>query len=59
MSGILLPGLTIAFVTLKLADYIDWSWWLVLAPTWVPAIIAAVIVALKVYVEGPKRKKLR
>lgn len=24
--------LTIVFVTLKLTNYIDWSWWLVLLP---------------------------
>lgn len=26
--------LTIVFITLKLLGHIDWSWWLVLAPTW-------------------------
>jgi hypothetical protein len=26
--------LTVVFVVLKLTDVIDWSWWLVLAPTW-------------------------
>lgn len=28
--------LTIAFIVLKLAGYITWSWWWVLAPTWIP-----------------------
>lgn len=28
--------LTIVFITLKLTEYIDWSWWWVLSPTWVP-----------------------
>lgn len=28
--------LTIAFIILKLTDVIDWSWWWVLAPTWIP-----------------------
>jgi len=32
--------LTVAFITLKLLDKIDWSWWWVLAPMWIP--IAAV-----------------
>lgn len=32
----LLDWLTLLFVALKLTDIIDWSWWLVLAPTWVP-----------------------
>lgn len=26
--------LTIVFITLKLCDVIDWSWWWVLSPTW-------------------------
>lgn len=28
--------LTVLFVGLKLTHYIDWSWWLVLAPVWIP-----------------------
>lgn len=27
---------TLAFVVLKLCKVIDWSWWWVLAPTWIP-----------------------
>jgi hypothetical protein len=27
---------TIVFVVLKLCNVITWSWWLVLAPTWIP-----------------------
>lgn len=47
-SGIGFIGvLTIVFVTLKLTDYIDWSWWWVLAPIWiVPALGLVVLVAL-------------
>lgn len=29
--------LTIVFITLKLTEVIDWSWWWVLAPLWGPA----------------------
>lgn len=36
--------LTVAFVVLKLCGVIDWSWWWVLAPVWIP--FAIVIVAL-------------
>ena len=32
--------LTIAFICLKLLDYIDWSWWLVLLPIYGPFAIA-------------------
>lgn len=28
--------LTIAFIVLKLTNYIDWSWWWVLSPIWLP-----------------------
>lgn len=28
--------LTILFAFAKIKGYIDWSWWLVLAPMWVP-----------------------
>lgn len=31
--------LTILFVGLRLSKVIDWSWWWVLAPTWIPFVI--------------------
>lgn len=34
------PLLGIVFVTLKLTHYIDWSWWWVLSPMWLPISIA-------------------
>lgn len=37
--------LTIVFITLKLCNVIDWSWWLVLAPTWMPISLVLVIIA--------------
>jgi hypothetical protein len=41
-----LGALTILFIALKLLGYITWSWWLVLAPLWVPVLLvfAAVFV---------------
>ena len=38
--------LTVAFIVLKLANVIDWSWWWVLSPLWISAIIGAIIVCL-------------
>jgi len=39
-GGIGFSGLlTIVFITLKLTDYIDWSWWWVLSPLWIPLVI--------------------
>jgi len=41
-SGIGFVGLlTVAFIVLKLCDVIDWSWWWVLAPIWISAVILA------------------
>ena len=38
--------LTLIFITLKLTGYIDWSWWWVLGPTWIPLVILLVVVFL-------------
>lgn len=47
-GGIGVTGLLgVAFVVLKLTGYIDWSWWWVLAPFWVPvALVVALVVAV-------------
>jgi hypothetical protein len=38
--------LAIVFITLKLTGYINWSWWLVLAPLWAPLPALLVIFAI-------------
>jgi len=38
--------LTVAFIVLKLTGVIAWSWWWVLAPVWIGAIIVVAILAL-------------
>lgn len=38
--------LTIAFIVLKLTDYIDWSWWWVLSPLWITTLAAALLLGL-------------
>ena len=38
--------LTIVFIVLKLINVINWSWWWVLAPTWIPLAIAAICLIL-------------
>lgn len=38
--------LTIVFITLKLCKVIDWSWWWVLAPMWVPVAIGLMLIAV-------------
>jgi hypothetical protein len=43
-SSIGLPGvLTIVFIVLKLTGSIDWSWWWVVAPLWLPITVGVVI----------------
>lgn len=34
---------TLAFVILKLCHVIDWSWWWVLAPTWIPITLSFIL----------------
>lgn len=46
-GGIGLCGLlTVAFIVLKLCNVITWSWVWVLAPLWIPAAIALVIIVI-------------
>lgn len=40
--------LTVAFIVLKLTHYIDWSWWWVLAPLWIPGALVGLIVFVAV-----------
>ena len=37
--------LTVLFIALKLTEVISWSWWAVLAPIWISALLAITIVA--------------
>jgi hypothetical protein len=39
-----LPYLTVLFIGLKLTGYITWSWVWVLAPTWIPFGLAAILI---------------
>lgn len=48
--------LTIAFIVLKLTHYIDWSWWWVLSPIWIP--IAGVLAVIFIVVVGLGIKNL-
>jgi uncharacterized integral membrane protein len=38
--------LFLIFMTLKLTNNIDWSWWWVTAPLWAPIILALIIFAV-------------
>lgn len=56
-SGIgFLQALALVFIGLKLAGFIDWSWWLVLSPILIPlAVFIACIIILGVikFIETP------
>lgn len=41
-----LGALTILFIALKLTHIIDWSWWWVLAPLWIPVAVVLGIIAI-------------
>ncbi|CAH9012793.1 transmembrane fragile-X-F protein [Vibrio phage 141O35-1] len=43
--------LTILFIGLKLASVINWSWWWVLAPMWLPVTAAVGILLLMLIVK--------
>jgi hypothetical protein len=49
MNG-LFGMLTVLFVGLKLTEVIAWSWWLVLAPMWIPIVILIALVLVSVEV---------
>ena len=38
--------LGLMFIGLKLTDHIDWSWWWVLAPLWIPAVLVLLVIAV-------------
>ena len=38
--------LLIAFIVLKLWKVINWSWWLVFSPLWIPVILVLIIVTI-------------
>ena len=51
-TGVGLCGLlTVAFVVLKLCGVINWSWWWVLAPTWMPfaLVVVGFLIFLPIY----------
>ncbi len=43
MKGYLYWTLFLIFLVLKLTDLIDWSWWWVTSPLWIPIALAVVV----------------
>lgn len=38
--------LTVVFITLKLCHVITWSWWWVVSPLWISAILSVVFIVI-------------
>lgn len=52
-GGIGFSGLlTVLFIGLKLTNYIDWSWWWVLSPLWIPLALAVIIIVFSSVIIG-------
>lgn len=50
-GGIGFTGLlALVFITLKLCGVINWSWWWVLAPLWIPFILIVLIVLIALFI---------
>lgn len=55
-GGIGLGGaLFLVFLVLKLTDTIDWSWWWVTAPLWIPAVFALALISGILIFAGSRR----
>lgn len=46
--------LFLIFMVLKLTNYIDWSWWWVTAPLWIPIVILGIVGLLAIFYLGRK-----
>jgi hypothetical protein len=38
--------LFLIFLTLKLTNYIDWSWWWIFSPLWIPLLVAGILILI-------------
>lgn len=44
-------ALALVFIVLKLTGVINWSWWLVLAPLWVPiALVLGILIIALIFI---------
>ena len=49
--------LLVAFIVLKLCNVINWSWWWVLSPIWIPIALVVVLLILKFIVEDDQIRR--
>ena len=58
LGGLSFGGvLFIVFLVLKLTNYIDWSWWWVTAPLWMPISFCVLLLAGAFFILGRKKFK--
>jgi hypothetical protein len=50
-----LEMLTLIFITLRLCRVIDWSWWWVLSPLWMPLCVVIFLVIIGMIIGGDDR----
>lgn len=59
----ILSALTLMFIGLKLADKIDWSWWWVFSPVWIPLVVLVLVTIVRLctmhylYKHNPEYRK--
>lgn len=46
-----ISGLTLLFIYLKMASYIDWSWLWVLSPLWISFVVAILIATIILFLD--------
>lgn len=46
--------LLVLFIGLKLTGYIDWSWWWVVSPVWIPFALAVILFGTAKLIEPKK-----
>lgn len=51
-------ALCIVFITLKLTDNIDWSWWWVTSPVWIDFILSVIAGVINKRDEEAKKKEM-
>jgi len=57
-SGIGFAGiLFLVFLVLKLTHVIDWSWWWVTSPLWIPVVLAIFLAVLWIWMKRREAKK--
>jgi hypothetical protein len=55
VSDWFLHALALLFIYLKLVGHIAWSWWWVLAPLWIPALIVFIVALIIAFAAAVKK----